>query len=280
MSDAGEFDRTQAAQDVSHSRIDLPSGTSQQESGTVIVERPVTVMVEQIGSFTLLCTPTDLKALGVGFVFSEGIIESADEVLAIATSDAEPYTVTMQVEDPSRVAVERNLIIASSCGLCGVRNVEKVLAEMRPCGRSLRILPTVLGDVVARLEETQEIHKTTRGAHAVGVFTAEGELVAAAEDIGRHNALDKAIGKCLLAGVATAGCGVVLSSRVSFDLVVKAARAGIELIAAISAPSDMAIEAAERWSITLCARVRPPSAGIYCHPERVGPQGSTGDCTT
>ena len=120
-----------------------------------------------------------------------------------------------------------------------------------------------------RLRETQTVFEATGGVHAAGVFDAAGAMLATAEDIGRHNALDKAIGECLLAGRATGGCGVVLSGRVSFELVAKAARAGVEVILAVSGPTSLAVEAADRWNITLCGFVRGDRMNVYTHPGRI-----------
>ncbi|MDH7500243.1 MAG: formate dehydrogenase accessory sulfurtransferase FdhD, partial [candidate division NC10 bacterium] len=115
----------------------------------------------------------------------------------------------------------------------------------------------------------QRLFAQTGATHGAALFDAQGEIVALGEDIARHNALDKAIGRCLLVGLSPLGCAVALSGRVSFELVAKSARAGIELISAISAPSSLAIEAAERSGITLCAFVRGGRTAVYCHPERI-----------
>ncbi len=124
--------------------------------------------------------------------------------------------------------------------------------------------------VAARdMQARQELFQRTGGTHAAGILSAKGELIALGEDIGRHNALDKAIGRCILGKRPTDGCGLVLSGRVSVELIVKAARAGIELVAAVSAPSSLAIDAAKRCNITLCGFVRDTRATVYTHPHRI-----------
>jgi FdhD protein len=115
----------------------------------------------------------------------------------------------------------------------------------------------------------QHIFRMTGGAHAAGISDSSGKISAFAEDIGRHNALDKAIGKCLLGGLPMKSCAVALSGRVSLEMVTKSARAGIELIAAVSAPTSLAIEAAERWNITLCGFVRSDKLNVYTHSKRI-----------
>ncbi|MCK5271787.1 MAG: formate dehydrogenase accessory sulfurtransferase FdhD, partial [Sedimentisphaerales bacterium] len=112
----------------------------------------------------------------------------------------------------------------------------------------------------------------TGGTHAVGLIRA-GEMIAVGEDIGRHNAFDKAVGKCLLQDIPTAGCVAVLSGRVSFEMAAKAARAGVELIAAVSAPTTLSVEVARQSNITLCGFVRGQEATVYCHSHRITADG-------
>ena len=245
----------------------LPSG--RHEADHVAVERPITLMIDQVGSFTIMCTPMQIKALAAGFLFSEGLIEDADDIAAIVPGRANPDAVAIQLANPPAVGVERNLIVASSCGMCGSRNIAKLMEAVSPVGRSLAVSERQSQELPVRLRETQTVFEATGGVHAAGVFDAAGAMLATAEDIGRHNALDKAIGECLLAGRATGGCGVVLSGRVSFELVAKAARAGVEVILAVSGPTSLAVEAADRWNITLCGFVRGDRMNVYTHPGRI-----------
>ena len=235
----------------------------------VVREGAVTVMIDGVGSFTVMCTPCDVEAMALGFIFSEGMISSAADVLEVCVKDELPDVVGVVVDDPGRIAVERNLIVASSCGMCGVRNIEKMLDDMPVCGETAKFDVAVLGVVSEKMRLKQRLFEMTGGSHAAGVFDAGGEILSFGEDIGRHNALDKAIGKCLLGGIETAGCGVVLSGRVSLEMVSKAARAGIEVICAVSAPSSFAIEAAKRWNITLCGFVRGGRGNVYTGSERI-----------
>ncbi|MHC4636485.1 MAG: formate dehydrogenase accessory sulfurtransferase FdhD [Planctomycetota bacterium] len=235
----------------------------------VVVEQAVTVMVDKVGSFTIMCTPADIEALAVGFVYSEGMIDSMEDVVAVSTKEELPNVVGIQVEDPSRIAIRRNMIIASSCGMCGTRNINKMLSDMPICDQSLEVSSNMLIEVAEQLSSEQRTFHVTGGSHSAGIFTSEGTIVAFAEDIGRHSAFDKAIGKCLIAKQSIKGFGAVLSGRVSLEMVTKAARAGIELIAAVSAPSSFAIEAAKRWNITLCGFVRPGRTNVYTHPKRI-----------
>ncbi|MHC4122555.1 MAG: formate dehydrogenase accessory sulfurtransferase FdhD [Planctomycetota bacterium] len=236
---------------------------------SVVVEQAVTIMVDKVGSFTIMCTPSDIEALAVGFIYSEGMIDSIDDIVAVSVKEELPNVIGIGVEDPSRIGIRRNLIIASSCGMCGTRNIEKMLSNMPVCGQSLEVSSEMLIRVTESLRSMQQMFRVTGGSHAAAVFTSSGEIISFAEDLGRHTALDKAIGKCLLNRRPIKGCGVVLSGRVSLEMVAKAARAGIELIVAVSAPSSFAIEAAGRWNITLCGFVRPGRTNVYTHPERI-----------
>jgi FdhD protein len=245
----------------------LPAG--REETDRVAAERAVTLMIDQVGSFTVMCTPTQIEALAAGFCFSEGLIADADDIAAIVPGRSNSDAVAIQLDHPPEVGVERNLIVASSCGMCGARNIAKLMAAVPAVASSLTISERGCQELPVRLREAQPVFEATGGVHAAAVFDAGGATLSSAEDIGRHNAMDKAIGACLLAGRATAGCGIVLSGRVSFELVAKAARAGIELILAVSGPTSLAVEAADGWNITLCGFVRGDRMNVYTHPQRI-----------
>lgn len=234
----------------------------------VVTEQAVTVMIDKVGSFTIMATPSDMEALAVGFVFSEGIIDGFQDCLAVSRNENLHNVVGIEVQNPTQIT-KRNMIVASSCGMCGVRNIEKLLADIPECKMTLNIAADVLIQISEAMRSKQTLFKATGGAHAAGIFDVAGNIIAFAEDIGRHSAFDKAIGKCLMAGLETTGCGVVLSGRISLEMVTKAARAGIELIGAVSAPSSFAIEAAHLWNITVCGFVRTGRMNIYTHPERI-----------
>ncbi len=268
-------DRTRKPQDrgatapVRFKRVFPSPGSAERLSSRVVAEQAITVRFKQIGEFTLLCTPLELDALAAGFANSEGMIESADDILSISRDDEQPDLVTVEVANPSGVAGRRNMLVSSSCGLCGVRLIERTLWNTVPVPRSLRISADLLIDMPDRLAAEQRVYRKTRGAHAAGIFDQRGEIIAFAEDIGRHNALDKVIGKCLLGGCSARGLGVVLTSRASFEMVAKAGRAGLEIVAAVSAPSSLAVQSARTLNITLCASVQRGKADVFTHPGRI-----------
>jgi FdhD protein len=249
-------------------RIRTDGGAPVPDPCDVAVEEVLTIMVEGVGNFAVMCTPCDAVALAVGFAFAEGMISSAEDVIQ-ATQRVDPHVVAMRLEDPQRVETSRNLIVTSSCGLCGSRNIDSLMAGLMASKDSLRTSGALLRGVAEEMRRRQRLFTRTGCTHASAIFSASGEIVAFAEDIGRHSSLDKAIGYCLLDEHSLEQRGVMLSGRVSLELVAKSARAGIEIIAAVSAPTSLAIRAAERCNITLCAFVRGDRATVYTHPRRI-----------
>jgi len=262
-----------ARREVQASRI--PTGTggdaARQETVSVAVEAPLTVDVQGVESYTLLCTPGDDLALTAGFLLSEGIIDGLDEVSQLRECDDDPSIIRVRLKEnvPRIHDSGRNLLIVSSCGLCGAAGLDEKLRSLPEVGDALRVEAATLRLVGERMRRHQPLFEACGSTHAACIFDAGGAIIASAEDTGRHNALDKAIGKSLLAGRPTAGCGAMLSGRVSLEMVGKSARAGVELITAVSAPTSLAVEIAEQCGITLCAYVRETRATIFSHPRRI-----------
>ncbi len=266
----------------------------------VVEEAALVLAVEDVGDYTLMWTPTEpvaapcgfvpedgvladggvpeILALAVGFAFSEGLFASVGEIRSLAVCADDPAVVRLVLADPGRIrARRRNVTVASSCGICGGQErIEDLLQGLPAVGDSLRLETGRLDEVMATMRQRQAIWLATGGTHAAAIFDGDGRLLVIAEDLGRHNALDKAIGHCLLAGLPLAGCGAVLTSRVTLEMAAKAARAGLELVAAVSAASSLAIEAAERLGITLCGFVRNGRATVFSHGRRLlaGPAGA------
>lgn len=259
-------------------RIEHSSVSDKVTKDNVVDEKPFTIQIDQVGSFTLLATPRDLQELAVGFLFTEGVIESFSDILKISVDKLDQSIISFSVKNPHRVKSKRNLIVTSGCGMCGKDNIDNILFEIKPCKERLKINPKDFVRIAEKVREKQKLFQQTGATHAAAIFDARAEIIACFEDIGRHNALDKAIGKCLIDNKidltrnvdinidvvdSTTGLGVFLSSRVSFEMVTKAARAGIELIVAVSAPSSLAVKAAEYWNITLCGFVRDDKGNVY-----------------
>ena len=242
-----------------------------EEDCKIAIEGPVTIEVEDFGTYTVFCTPDDKRAMAVGFLFSEGVIDSVADIMLLNECVDDPNVIRIKLSDtaPKGEGHGRNLIIVSSCGACGSESIEEKLADLPKVGNILKVSSDVLHIAGKALSERQVLFRQTGGTHAIGIFTETGEMISFAEDIGRHNALDKAIGKLLLLGKKTEGLGAVLSGRVSLEMVSKSARAGIEVISAVSAPTSLGLEAATRCNITLCAFVRGDRATVFANPERI-----------
>jgi FdhD protein len=255
-------------------RLDTASATAAaSEQSCVALESILQVQIADFGSYALMCSPCELRALTAGFLFTEGLITGMQEIAVLEECFDEPGTVRVRLTDPERSRGRpRNLIVVSSCGLCGSAGLKQALQALPRVGRDLATDLPALQHAMASMSTAQTLFRRTGATHAAALFRADGKLLASAEDIGRHNALDKAIGKCLLAGVETAGCGATLSGRVSFEIVSKGAQAGLELLAAVSAPTSLALEAARISGITVCAFVRGTRATVYTRAERLRPR--------
>ena len=241
------------------------------ETVQVVREDALLIDIDGAESYSLLCTPADLRALVAGFLLTEGLITGLSDVAAMTQCDDDPMRAVVRLTQARSGGPRppRGRLVASSCGLCGADDLASRVTEIPRVENTLRVEPASLRRSVQALRRRQPLFTACGATHAAGLFGASGELRAVFEDVGRHNALDKAVGNCLLGGGSPAGCGIMLSSRVSLELVDKCARAGIEFIGAVSAPTSLAVEAADRCGITLCAFVRGTRATVFTHPERL-----------
>jgi FdhD protein len=226
-------------------------------------------------------TPGHDLDLAIGFLLTEGIIGSAEDVhtarLCAGTDTPNTYNVAdvvlsagvpPPVTDPSR-----NFYTTSSCGVCGKASIDAVRTRSRyPVdGDDVRIEARVLTGLPDTLRQAQRTFDSTGGLHAAGLFTVDGGLVVAREDIGRHNAVDKVIGWAAREHrLPLAGHVLVVSGRASFELVQKAWMAGVPVLAAVSAPSSLAVELAEEAGLTVAGFVRGTSMNVYTRADRIG----------
>ncbi len=268
-----------------------PGEPAEASTTQVVEEDALTIDVEDIGTYTLMWTPTDpleadgyidgeglvsegfsgALALATGFMFTEGIIQGLGDIRTMASCDEVPGVVRVQLKSPGDVVTRRrNLVMNSSCGLCGSREIiENNSFGLKPVPDRLRVGAGSFSQLMGTMLRRQAIFAETGGAHAAAIFSADGHLHAVAEDLGRHNALDKVIGATLLCGEDFTGKGALLSSRLSLEMVTKAVRAGLEIVAAVSAPTSLAIEVAEQFGLTLCGFVRAERATVFSHPHRI-----------
>jgi FdhD protein len=228
-------------------------------------------------------TPGNDFELAVGLCLTDGIITSHDGVdtiaYCLAPDASEPEgkpvqqynIVTVRVRQPVPPTVrERRYLATSACGVCGKAALDEVEVRCDPVGPGRPVGASVVRELPARLAAHQRVFDQTGGLHAAARFTTDGELVAVREDVGRHNALDKLIGHALLDDVLPLADQVLLvSGRLSFELVQKAAIAGIPVLCAVSAPSSLAVAAAERFGQTVVGFVRDGRFNVYTHRERI-----------
>jgi FdhD protein len=221
-------------------------------------------------------TPGHDVELAAGFLFTEGVICSQADIAKIEESPR-PEANIIRVDLMPEVRfhprlMERNFYTTSSCGVCGKASLEAVAAQGCEClpHDSLLVSATAIHRLPAALQEVQNVFNQTGGLHAACLFSAEGELIAMREDVGRHNALDKLIGASLLAGkVPLSQSMLLVSGRASFELVQKAIRGGIPLLAAVGAPSSLAVELAREFDMTLLGFVRHQRFNIYSGEWRI-----------
>jgi FdhD protein len=225
-------------------------------------------------------TPGHDEDLAVGFLFTEGIIHARSDVQGVVArgqSAADGLINVVRVELAPGVTVdfkrlERNFYMTSSCGVCGKASIEAVAVQGQyDLGAvDFRISGAALGRLPAALKTQQAVFEQTGGLHAAGLFDATGKIVGLREDVGRHNALDKLIGNALLRGDLPLGRnGVIVSGRASFELMQKAKMAGCPLVAAVGAPSSLAVELAREFGITLVGFLKPDRFNVYSRPDRV-----------
>jgi FdhD protein len=222
-------------------------------------------------------TPGHEAELAVGFLHAEGLLAGREEVEGveignpgvIAQPDDEVLVRLRSQFDPARLA-GRHFAVSSACGICGKAALDDVHIRAAPIPDGPVVAREVLWSLPVRLREAQAVFEATGGLHAAGLFEADGTLVAVREDVGRHNALDKLVGSRLLAGeLPLHGRIVLVSGRASFELVQKAALAGAPILAAVSAPSDLAVDAAARLGLTLVGFLRGDGFNVYARPDRV-----------
>lgn len=213
------------------------------------------------------------EPLIIGYLFTEGVIHQASAVERIELVSAEEANVYLVPElsfDPTKY--QRVGYANSSCGLCGKADLDQVEQTIHyfPSAGKPKVAPNVLSQLPRTLQEQQHLFTKTGGIHATALFDAQGQLLLLTEDVGRHNALDKLLGRALVAGVFPWRERIVLlSGRISYELVQKAAMAGVPILAAIGAPSSAAIALAEATGMTLLGFVRQDRMNVYTYPERV-----------
>jgi FdhD protein len=244
-------------------------------SAVVAEEVPVALVYNGRPYVVVMATPADLEDLAVGFSVTEGIVAGARDLRGVEVVRAS-HGIEVQMEvsstDAERLSDRaRGLVARTGCGLCGVETIGDALRVPAVVDNTLFVAPDALWKAASELSRRQTINNETSTVHGAGWATADGEVHVVREDVGRHNALDKVLGALGRDGRAANGGFVVVTSRASYEMVQKAAMCGVELLAAISRPTGLAIRFAEAANVTLAALVRGESGNVYCHPHRISP---------
>ncbi len=267
---------------VRRTRWDVASGARLDRPDTVAVEEPLEVRVGKDPVATTMRTPGDDFDLAIGHLLTEGLLHAADEVSTLmhctdVGEDGLPtYNVVEVALSPGavlhRAPRERTESMTSACGVCGSASVDDVRTRSRfaVADDALVLDPGVIASLPDALREQQPVFDRTGGVHAAGLASADGHFLAVREDVGRHNAVDKVVGAVArdreLPFTATI---LVVSARASFEIVQKAAMAGVPAVVAVGAPSSLAVELATEAGITLVAFTRPPRFSVYSRPDRL-----------
>lgn len=235
------------------------------------VETPVALVYNGISHTVMMCSPRDLEDFALGFSLAEGIIDQASDIYGI---DVEPTCngIEVQIELATRCFVRlkdlrRTMAGRTGCGICGSEQLEQVTKILPKLDRTLRLDLNLLDDCLDKLHAAQELGKLTGATHAAAFFTPEGELLAVREDVGRHVALDKLLGRHAKIGKPQGF--VLVTSRASYEMVQKTAACGIELLAAISAGTELAVRTAQQADLTLIGFTRQGRATVYSAKERL-----------
>lgn len=238
-------------------------------------EEPLSIRVEGKPYAVIMRTPGEEIAHVAGFCLGEGIIDSPADYTSIATCDTESTNVVTVTLNPSRrksiagILNRRNYVSQTSCGLCGKELVQDLYQEIRPLPAGTAVSISTALRSMDSLSARQPLRRRTRAAHAAALWDAHGDLIALAEDIGRHNALDKAVGKAFLDDRLYQTAFLTMSSRISYELVQKAARARIPMILSVSRPTGLAVELAARLNMGIACMAPGGGVYIFCGRDRL-----------
>ena len=253
------------------------------DSDRAATEEPLEVRLHDHPFAVIMRTPGADRELAAGFLLAERVIAGADDLGTIGHctdpgAEHRENIVNVTLANGSAETIDRLLagrrqvMTNSSCGMCGRRTIESLAADVTPIRAAWSVPASAIAAMPERLRAHQAVFDETGGLHAAGLFARDGGLVDVAEDVGRHNAVDKIVGRMLMReALPLSNHLLCVSGRTSFEIVQKAIFAGIPIVAAVSAPSSLAIELAEEYGVTLVGFIRGDSFNIYAHAERIEP---------
>src|SRR5215470_7928556 len=274
-----KLDVANGASSVRHPIVKVRGADASSQEDQIAVEEPLEIRLGGMSLAVTMRTPGHDEELVAGFLHSERVITEADDLDVIApyrAADSEANAgnvlnvLLARNADLARERLRRNFVASSSCGLCGKVTIDAVRAELPPVVSDLRVPAEIFHRLERAMGRAQATFERTGGLHAAGLFDADGTLLVLREDIGRHNAVDKVIGHMLLSRRLPIDRHILMvSGRASFEIMQKALVARIPLVAAVSAPSSLAVEMAVAADMTLVGFVRAGGFNIYAGAERV-----------
>lgn len=237
----------------------------------LIEESPLSIRIQGKPHTVIMRTPGDETAHAAGFCLAEGIVDSLNDFATIGYcgEDVNVVTATLtaqRINKNPNIANPRGYVSQTSCGICGKELIEDIQQNIKPIPNDAKVETKVAVDCLDRLSDLQTRRHCS---HAAAIFTRSGRLLSVGEDVGRHNALDKSIGKLLLSGSLKSGSILVLSSRISYELVQKAARAKIPVIFSVSGPTALAVELAESLNIAIVCQNKNGELFVFCGGHRL-----------
>lgn len=257
--------------------VHLCVGATEERVDEVAHEEPLELQLDGVSFAVVMRTPGHDLELATGFLLTEGIIKSLADLewmahcTVVPTPEAEDNVLQIRLRVPIDLArFRRNLFASSSCGVCGKATLDNALRTAGPLTSALRVSREVISRLPGLLQASQPAFTSTGGLHAAALFTPEGRSLVVREDVGRHNAVDKVIGYALRAGLPLEETVLMVSGRISFELVQKAVAARVPVLAGISAPTSLGVRMAEALGVTLVGFVREGSMNVYSHAVRVG----------
>jgi len=258
------------------SRIDVSTQTLEPKTDFVAEETPLHIFLNQIHYVTILCCPNQLKELAIGHLLSEGILRSANEIRETRLEDDGKCLVRLKpdIDAKKRISISQPFarLIVSACGSPDYWPLSKLIDRITPFVKlslGLTVEAKVISESVNRLNTLAQRFRETGGVHVAALYSASGELVTLSEDVGRHNAVDKVVGAGTAKKLNFENLFLALSGRLTGDIVLKAARIGIPIVASMAAAIDSGVEAAQLTGITLIGFVRGKRMNVYVHPERI-----------
>ena len=261
------------------------SGAWSEVPDAVVTEEPLQLMLDGVPLSVVMRTPGEDIELALGLMFAEGIVRSLDAIghvrisaesgetasgISVDSSLVESNQIDVQLAEAPRRRPERSMLSSSACGVCGAVLIEDLRRDLAQLPAGPTIDPALLPPLVERLRSGQGVFERTGGLHAAGLFSAVGDLMCMREDIGRHNAVDKVVGRMLLDGRLPARDAIlVVSGRAGYEIVQKSITAGMPVLAAVGAPSSLAVALSREFNQTLVGFLRGERFNVYAAPERL-----------